>query len=316
MYYPQLTAHSAPSRFPLYAFVVNFARMKGIILAGGAGTRLHPLTHAVSKQLLPVYDKPMIYYPLSTIMLAGIREILVITTPHDEQAFRRLLGDGTKWGIELDYAVQPKPEGIAQAFVIGREFIGDDRVTLVLGDNMFYGHGLIDLLQRAASRGRGATVFGYLVRNPARYGVVELADDGRALSVEEKPTTPKSPWAVTGLYFYDNRVPDVAARLRPSARGELEITDVNTWYLERGELHVEKMGRGFAWLDTGTHDSLLEAATFVQTVEHRQGLKICCPEEVAFRMGFIDAEQLVRLAEPLANSEYGGYLRRLVESIG
>jgi glucose-1-phosphate thymidylyltransferase len=289
--------------------------MKGIILAGGAGTRLHPLTHAVSKQLLPVYDKPMIYYPLCTVMLAGIRDVLVITTPHDEQSFQRLLGDGTQWGMRLSYAVQPEPEGIAQALVIGRDFIGDDSVALILGDNLFYGHGLVDLLQRAAAREQGATVFAYLVRNPERYGVLELAGDGRALRIEEKPPMPKSPWAVTGLYFYDNRVPDVAAGLRPSRRGELEITDVNNWYLERGELHVEKMGRGFAWLDTGTHDSLLEAATFVQTVEHRQGLKICCPEEVAFHMGFIDAEQLLRLAAPLDNSEYGGYLRRIVERL-
>jgi glucose-1-phosphate thymidylyltransferase len=285
--------------------------VKGIILAGGAGTRLHPLTHVVSKQLLPVYDKPMVYYPLSVLMLAGIRDVLVISTPHDAPLFRALLGDGTQWGMAIQYAVQPAPEGLAQAFVIGRAFVGADRVALILGDNLFYGHGLVDALRAAATRDRGATVFGYLVRDPERYGVVEFGPDGRALSIEEKPARPKSSWAVTGLYFYDNRVLDVAAKLQPSARGELEITDVNRWFLEKGELVVERLGRGFAWLDTGTHESLLQAANFIQTVEERQGLKVACIEEVAYLMGYIDAAQLERLAAPLAKSEYGLYLRRV-----
>jgi glucose-1-phosphate thymidylyltransferase len=285
--------------------------VKGIILAGGAGTRLHPLTHVVSKQLLPVYDKPMVYYPLSVLMLAGIRDVLVISTPHDAPLFRALLGDGTQWGMAIQYAVQPAPEGLAQAFVIGRAFVGADRVALILGDNLFYGHGLVDALRAAATRDRGATVFGYLVRDPERYGVVEFGPDGRALSIEEKPARPKSSWAVTGLYFYDNRVLDVAAKLQPSARGELEITDVNRWFLEKGELVVERLGRGFAWLDTGTHESLLQAANFIQTVEERQGLKVACIEEVAYLMGYIDAAQLERLAAPLAKSEYGQYLRRV-----
>jgi glucose-1-phosphate thymidylyltransferase len=286
--------------------------MKGIVLAGGSGTRLYPSTQVMSKQLLPVYDKPMVYYPISTLMHAGIREILLISTPQDTPRFRELLDDGRKWGLRLHYAVQPKPEGIAQAFLVGREFIGADNVMLVLGDNIFYGETLPKLLQRAAARERGATVFAYPVKDPERYGVIEFDAAGKAIGIEEKPARPKSRYAATGVYVYDNRVVEIAAGLKPSARGELEITDVNRTYLERGELDVIPMGRGMAWLDTGTHEALLEAAHFIETIERRQGLKIACPEEIAYRMGFIDAAQLEALARPLEKSGYGQYLRRVL----
>jgi glucose-1-phosphate thymidylyltransferase len=287
--------------------------MKGIILAGGAGTRLHPLTLAVSKQLMPIYNKPMIHYPLSTLMLAGIRDILLISTPTDLPAFERALGDGSALGLNISYAAQERPEGIAQAFIIGKEFVGGDRVALALGDNIFYGHRLIRKLRRAVERESGGTVFGYRVRDPKRYGVVEFDDDGKVLSLEEKPAAPRSPYAVTGLYFYDNQVLKIAAELQPSDRGELEITDVNLAYLRMGELHVEMLGRGVAWLDTGTHKSLLQAANYIQAIEERQGLMISCVEEVAYKMGYITEEQVRASAEALAKTEYGQYLLRILE---
>ncbi|MGZ8377307.1 MAG: glucose-1-phosphate thymidylyltransferase RfbA [Gemmatirosa sp.] len=286
--------------------------MKGIILAGGSGTRLYPLTRVLSKQLLPVFDKPMIYYPLSTLLLAGIRDILIISTPHDLPRFEQLLGDGSQWGVSFTYAAQPSPDGLAQAFVIGRGFVGDDRVALVLGDNIIYGGGLVVRLRQAVARAEGATVFGYHVPDPQRYGVAEIDDEGRVLTLEEKPAAPKSSYAVIGLYFYDNQVLDIARELRPSARGEYEITDLNRIYLERGQLHMELLGRGFAWFDTGTHESLHEASGFIETVERRQGLKIACPEEIVYRSGHIDGAQLERLAHELGSSSYGVYLRGLL----
>ena len=287
--------------------------LKGIILAGGSGSRLHPLTLAVSKQLVPVYNKPMVYYPLSTLMLTGIRRILVMTTPHEQEGFRRLLGDGSAIGLQIEYAAQPSPDGLAQAFIIGREFVGDDRVALALGDNIFYGAHLSDDLRSAAAREHGATVFGYQVRDPERYGVVELDATGHAISLEEKPAKPRSAYAVTGLYFYDNQVIDIAAGLTPSPRGELEITDVNRRYLERAQLHVEKLARGIAWLDTGTHESLMQAANYIQAVEERQGLMVACLEEIAYRMGYISAGDLTRLARTMESSGYGRYLLRVLE---
>jgi len=290
--------------------------LKGIILAGGSGSRLHPLTRAVSKQLVPIYNKPMVYYPLSTLMLAGIREVLVITTPHEQDGFRRLLGDGADIGLQITYAAQPSPDGLAQAFIIGREFVGQDRVALALGDNVFYGAHLTDFLRSAAAREVGATVFGYRVRDPERYGVVEFNADGRAVSLEEKPAKPKSSFAVTGLYFYDNDVVEIAAGLEPSGRGELEITDVNRTYLDRGRLTVEKMGRGIAWLDTGTHDAVMQASNFIQAIEERQGMMVACLEEIAFRMGYITAAQLTALARAMSSSAYGQYLFRVLEHEG
>jgi glucose-1-phosphate thymidylyltransferase len=286
---------------------------KGIILAGGSGTRLYPITQSVSKQLLPVYDKPMVYYPLATLMLAGIRDVLMINTPHEQSLFQRLLGDGTQWGINITYAVQPSPDGLAQAFIIGRDFIDGQPSCLVLGDNIFYGVGLTERLKRAATRKRGATVFGYWVRDPERYGVAEFDAQGRVIGLEEKPAKPKSNYAVTGLYFYDGRAPNFASTLAPSPRGELEITDLNRCYLDDDSLMLEQLGRGYAWLDTGTHDSLMEAGNYIQTIENRQGLKVCCPEEIAYNNGWISAEEVLALAKPLAKSGYGEYLRHLVE---
>jgi glucose-1-phosphate thymidylyltransferase len=286
---------------------------KGIILAGGSGTRLYPVTRAISKQLAPVYDKPMIYYPLATLMMAGIRDVLVINTPHEQECFKRLLGDGSDWGIRFEYAVQPRPEGIAQAFLIAKQFAGSANVALALGDNIFYGNGLPELLHRATARHHGATVFGYWVKDPERYGVVEFDDAGRPVGLEEKPIHPKSSYAITGLYFYDNRVLDLAAELAPSERGELEITDLNRKYLSTGDLHIEKMGRGIAWLDTGTHDALIQAASFIQAIEERQGLQVACLEEIAWRMGYIGKDDVVRIANSMAKSNYGQYLHRMLE---